>query len=100
MSAEPGINSGRVAAPRTPRRLTSAGAVLAWSLFGTVTTVLAPRPVFEEEADVFAAALLMPAQLMLREYAADRDFFSMCDRFNVSQKAMSRRMHQVIPRAK
>jgi hypothetical protein len=59
-----------------------------------------PRPVFEEEADVFAAALLMPAQLMLREYAADRDFFSMCDRFGVSQKAMSRRMHQVIPRAK
>ena len=57
-----------------------------------------PRPVFEEEADAFAAALLMPAELMLREYERDRDFFSMCERFNVSQKAMSRRMHQVIPR--
>ncbi len=57
-----------------------------------------PRPVFEEEADAFAAALLMPAELMLREYGRDRDFFSMCSRFNVSQKAMSRRMHQVIPR--
>jgi len=56
------------------------------------------RPLFEKEADVFAAALLMPAELMRREYAADREFFSMCDRFNVSQKAMSRRMHQVIPR--
>ena len=58
------------------------------------------RSVFEEEADAFAAALLMPADLMLREYTADRDFFSMCDRFGVSQKAMSRRMHQVIPRAR
>ena len=53
---------------------------------------------FEEEADAFAAALLMPAELMLREYERDRDFSSMCERFNVSQKAMSRRMHQVIPR--
>lgn len=56
------------------------------------------RGAFEEEADVFAAALLMPAALMRREYERDRGFHSMCDRFNVSQKAMSRRMHQVIPR--
>lgn len=57
-----------------------------------------PRPVFEEEADVFAAALLMPAELMRREYAVDRDFHRMCERFSVSAKAMSRRMRQVIPR--
>jgi uncharacterized protein DUF955 len=56
-----------------------------------------PRPVPEEEADVFAAALLMPAELMRREYAADRDFGRMCERFSVSAKAMSRRMRQVIP---
>lgn len=57
-----------------------------------------PRPAFEEEADVFAAALLMPAELMRREYAVDRDFHRMCERFAVSAKAMSRRMRQVIPR--
>lgn len=58
-----------------------------------------PRPPAEEEADAFAAALLMPAELMRREYKADRDFKSMCDRFHVSAKAMSRRMRQVIPRS-
>jgi Zn-dependent peptidase ImmA (M78 family) len=54
------------------------------------------RPVYEREADAFAAALLMPARLMEREYARDRDFYTLCDRFQVSAKAMSRRLRAVI----
>ena len=51
---------------------------------------------FEREADAFAAALLMPARLMEREYRQDRDFYSLCERFQVSAKAMSRRLRAVI----
>lgn len=56
-----------------------------------------PRPPFEEEADVFAAALLMPARLMRREYERDREFGRLCEGFGVSAKAMGRRLRQVIP---
>ncbi|MDQ3721193.1 MAG: ImmA/IrrE family metallo-endopeptidase, partial [Actinomycetota bacterium] len=54
------------------------------------------RPLPEREADAFAAALLMPARLMRREYERDRDFGVLCGRFNVSGKAMGRRLHAVI----
>jgi len=53
-------------------------------------------PDIEEEASVFAAALLMPARLMRREYDADREFFSLCERFGASGAAMGRRLHAVI----
>jgi len=55
------------------------------------------RPLPEREADAFAAALLMPPRLMRREYAGDREFGHLCARFNVSAKAMGRRLNSVIP---
>jgi hypothetical protein len=58
------------------------------------------RPVVEREADAFAAALLMPAQLMQREYKHDREFERLCERFEVSGSAMGRRLHATIPRTR
>jgi Zn-dependent peptidase ImmA (M78 family) len=61
------------------------------------------RPVPEQEADAFAAALLMPASLMREHYTQCRDdfpgqarFLEMCRRFGTSNAAMGRRMHAVI----
>lgn len=54
----------------------------------------------EEEASVFAAALLMPAWLVRREYARDRTFERLCERFGASSKAMGRRLHSVVSRKK
>ena len=54
-------------------------------------------PPAEEEANAFAAALLMPAQLVEREYQRDsRDFWKLCETFGVSGAAMGRRLHAVI----
>jgi hypothetical protein len=53
-------------------------------------------PDIEEEASVFAAALLMPAHLLRREYERDRDFDRLCQLFNCSGAAMGRRLHAVI----
>ncbi|MDQ3647613.1 MAG: ImmA/IrrE family metallo-endopeptidase [Actinomycetota bacterium] len=53
------------------------------------------RPLGEREADAFAAALLMPARLMQRHYERNRDFGHLCQVFNVSAKAMGRRLHAV-----
>jgi len=54
-----------------------------------------PEP--EEEANVFAAALLMPARLIREQYVAcDRDFERLCRRFASSGAAMGRRLHAVI----
>jgi hypothetical protein len=53
-------------------------------------------PDIEEEASVFAAALLMPARLIRREYERDRDFQRLCRLFNTSGAAMGRRLHAVI----
>jgi Zn-dependent peptidase ImmA (M78 family) len=61
------------------------------------TTKPAP-PVPEDEANRFAAALLMPARLMTREYANDPDFERLCGVFDASGAAMGRRLHAVIPR--
>ena len=56
----------------------------------------ATLPDIEEEASVFAAALLMPARLIRREYERDRDFERLCELFNASGAAMGRRLHAVI----
>ncbi len=59
-----------------------------------------PRPPREEEANMFAAALLMPAHLMQRHYReTGGDFHRLCELFGASQAAMGRRLHAVIPRA-
>src|SRR3954453_17117496 len=53
-------------------------------------------PDIEEEASVFAAALLMPARLMRREYERDSEVFSRGERFRACTAAMGRRLHAVI----
>jgi hypothetical protein len=81
------------------------------SLFCRSSTVLEdeedrppPEP-REDEANVFAAALMMPARLMREHYARlrkqpERDcFMEMCELFGASTKAMGRRLHSAVPRA-
>jgi hypothetical protein len=58
-----------------------------------------PLPPPEEEANVFAAALLMPARLVREHYRPNCDFFGLCERFGTSGAAMGRRLHAVIPRS-
>jgi len=56
-------------------------------------------PDIEEEASVFAAALLMPADLVGRYYSSlDREqkFERLCELFGCSGAAMGRRLHAVI----
>ena len=54
-------------------------------------------PESEREANAFAAALLMPAELIRHHYyATDRSFERMCEIFGSSQAAMGRRLHAVI----
>jgi hypothetical protein len=56
-----------------------------------------PLPPAEDEANVFAAALLMPAHLIQEQYIrCERDFFRLCDTFGASGAAMGRRLHTVI----
>jgi Zn-dependent peptidase ImmA (M78 family) len=55
-----------------------------------------PLDPIEEEANQFAAALLMPAELLRREYERDRDFDRLCAAFGSSRAAMGKRLHQVI----
>jgi hypothetical protein len=56
-----------------------------------------PLDPIEEEANHFAAALLMPARLIRREYErTGGDFKQLCDVFSSSGAAMGRRLHQVI----
>lgn len=58
---------------------------------------LPPLDPIEEEANQFAAALLIPAALLRREYERpDRDFSRLCAAFSSSGAAMGRRLHQVI----
>ena len=59
----------------------------------------APVPTAEEEANAFAAAVLMPAPLLLAQYeTCGHDFRILCERFASSGAAMGRRLHTVIPR--
>lgn len=54
-------------------------------------------PPAEEQANAFAAALLMPARLVQEHYVRlSRDFFQLCDAFGASGAAMGRRLHAVI----
>jgi hypothetical protein len=56
-----------------------------------------PAPPAEDEANFFAAAVLMPARLVQKEYVrCERDFFRLCDTFGASGAAMGRRLHAVI----
>ncbi len=56
-----------------------------------------PLPPAEDEANVFAAAVLMPARLVQEQYIrSERDFFRLCDTFGASGAAMGRRLHTVI----
>ena len=56
-----------------------------------------PLPEIEEEANAFAAALLMPAALIERHYhETGRDFERLCELFGSSQAAMGKRLHAVI----
>jgi hypothetical protein len=54
-------------------------------------------PADEEEANGFAAALCMPANLLEYHYRhTTRDFAELCEMFGSSRAAMGRRLHQVI----
>lgn len=56
-----------------------------------------PLPITEEEANMFAAALLMPAELMRHHYEdCGGEFEEMCRRFDSSGAAMGKRLHQAI----
>jgi hypothetical protein len=56
-----------------------------------------PLDPIEEEANVFAANLLMPAELLRHHYReTGGDFERLCALFNASGAAMGRRLHQVI----
>lgn len=57
---------------------------------------LPPLPPEEQEANAFAAALLMPAHLVRAHYRSGMDFFAFCDRFGASGSAMGKRLHAVI----
>ena len=59
-------------------------------------TTKPPVPITEEEANVFAAALLMPARLIREHYPRIRDHAEMCELFGTSGAAMGRRLHSVI----
>jgi hypothetical protein len=56
----------------------------------------APLPLAENEANSFAAAVLMPAQLLREEYQRDRDFHRLRTVFGASGAAMGRRLHAVV----
>lgn len=54
-------------------------------------------PPAESEANAFAAAVLMPAELIRQHYAAyGNDFFRLCNMFGVSGAAMGRRLHAAV----
>jgi IrrE N-terminal-like domain len=57
-------------------------------------------PEIEEEAQVFAAAMLMPARLVQKHYRAGMDFHAFCEKFGASGAAMGRRLHAVVPRSR
>jgi hypothetical protein len=63
------------------------------------TDARAPLPPAEDEANVFAATVLMPVRLVQQQYVrCGRDFSRLCETFGSSGAAMGRRLHAVIPR--
>ena len=64
---------------------------------GAPATTKPALPVEESEANAFAAALLMPAELVRRHYErCEGDFERLCGVFRSSGAAMGRRLHVVI----
>lgn len=59
-------------------------------------TTRPPLPITEEEANAFAAALLMPARLIREHYPRLRDHTEMCRLFGTSGAAMGKRLHAVV----
>lgn len=55
-------------------------------------------PVIEEEAQLFAAALLMPGRLVRAAYEDGLSFDELCVAFDASRAAMGRRLHTAVPR--
>jgi IrrE N-terminal-like domain len=56
-------------------------------------------PPHEQEANVFGAAVLMPARLIREQYIdCHGDFDRLCGRFGASGAAMGRRLHAVVER--
>jgi Zn-dependent peptidase ImmA (M78 family) len=51
-------------------------------------------PITEEEANVFAAALLMPARLIREHYPQVGNHAEMCRLFGASGAAMGKRLHK------
>lgn len=64
----------------------------------SVTEPTAPTPVgIEEEASVFAAALMMPAHLVAREHSRlGGDEAALCQVFGASRRALARRLADVL----
>jgi hypothetical protein len=61
------------------------------------TKARASLPPAEDEANLFAAAVLMPARHIQEQYVrCDRDFVRLCETFGSSGAAMGRRLHAVI----
>jgi hypothetical protein len=55
-----------------------------------------PLPLTESEANAFAAAVLLPSNLLAAEYAKSRDFNRLRALFGSSGAALGRRLHAVI----
>ncbi len=56
-------------------------------------------PIIETEADIFAASILMPAHLLSTQYErCDGQIERLMKDFKCSQKAITRRVHHVVPR--
>ena len=77
------------------------GAATVWCRTGCIAedprgAALPPLPPAEEEANAFAAALLMPARLIRKHYRRGMDFGAFCARFGASGSAMGKRLHRVV----
>jgi Zn-dependent peptidase ImmA (M78 family) len=65
---------------------------------GEAATTKPSVPITEEEANIFAAALLMPARLIREHYPRVRDHAEMCELFGTSGAAMGKRLQAAIQR--
>ena len=105
VNAEGPVDGRHDAGSRSP---TSSGTGYSTANAGRRSSVARPRsslrmrraaaaPTAEEQANAFAAAVLMPARLVREQYVRlGREFFALCDAFGASGAAMGRRLHAVI----